>query len=64
MMDSTIKWQINADQEAVAFQVQQALVLQPVNFALSFESVELMYCQLLNARIKKKQDQKARVIRS
>ena len=62
-MNVQVKWQIDAAQSAVHLSVQRDLVLTPTNCSLTFESLELMYCQMLNAKIKAKQEQVQRLVK-
>jgi len=58
-----IKWQIDGGNTAVHFSVQRDLVLTPTNFSLSFEALEIIYAQMLAARIKAREAAKQRVLR-
>lgn len=61
-MKTTVQWQVDASTNTVHLTVQQELVLTPTRFSLSFESLELMYCQMLNGRIKVREDAKKKVL--
>ena len=62
-MNGKVKWTVDAN-GAVQITVQRQLELMPVTFTLSPDSVELMYCQVLNVRVKAKQDAQSRVLRT
>lgn len=61
-MNGKLTWQLDATQGRFVVSLQHDIVLQPTTFALTFDSVELMYCQMLNARVKAKQDAQRRVL--
>ena len=60
-MQTKIQWKL--DQNAVQFSVQQDLVLQPTKFTLGFDALELIYAQMLAARINAREAAKQRVLR-
>jgi hypothetical protein len=58
MTEAKVAIQIEPLNQRFACSVQKDLVLTPTTFALSFEAVELMYYQLLSARIQQRQEVK------
>lgn len=62
-MQTQIKWQVDVGNNAVHFSVQRDLVLTPTNFSMGFEAIEVIYAQMLNARIKAREEAKHRVLK-
>lgn len=62
-MQDTIRWIVSAEHQAVQFAVQSTLDIEPRVFALSFDSVEQIYCQMLNQRVKAREALKHGVLR-
>jgi hypothetical protein len=53
---------VDPAQNAVLCSVQHDIVLQPTNFALAFDSLELMYAQYLAAKINAREAGKRKVV--
>jgi len=61
-MSANIECEVDGQQQVVRFSVTRELVLTPTNFTMPFDTVEMLYLQVLGARIQARQAKQQRVL--